>query len=167
MFVMVLCFAYGSNMCEGRLKERVPSAKPIDVASLKGYSLKFHKASRDGSAKADASFTGDQRDLVWGVLYEVDAAEKPKLDEAEGLGRGYEEKAVRVTTPSKQDYEAVMYYATSIDASLEPYSWYVRYVVEGAKQHNLPADYVAKVSATKSKKDLDLVREAEERAVRC
>ena len=42
----------GSNMCTGRLQQRVPSARPIAVAKLLNNSLRFHKRSdKDGSEK--------------------------------------------------------------------------------------------------------------------
>jgi gamma-glutamylcyclotransferase len=50
-----------SNMCTGRLQQRVPSARPIAVAKLLNNSLRFHKRSdKDGSGKADAYFTGER-----------------------------------------------------------------------------------------------------------
>jgi hypothetical protein len=36
--------------------------------------------------EADAVFTGEPGDVVWGVLYAVDAAEEWRLDGAEGAG---------------------------------------------------------------------------------
>ena len=50
----MLCFAYGSNVCSGRLRERVPSAVPVRVARLLNHSLRFHKRSGDHSGKCDA-----------------------------------------------------------------------------------------------------------------
>lgn len=149
------------------MRGRVPSARPVTVAMLKGYRLRFQKASKDGSAKANASYTGDRRNHVWGVVYEIDPTEKPRLDQAEGLGSGYEEKMICVSTRNKKEFEAVMYYATSVDASLKPYSWYVRCVVCGAEQHHLAPDYIAKVKTTKSSEDPNRKREAKELAVQC
>lgn len=52
-----LNFAYGSNMLTDRLRERVPSARPVAVARLAGHSLRWHKVSIDGSGKCDAEAT--------------------------------------------------------------------------------------------------------------
>lgn len=49
-------FAYGSNMCSGRLSERV-SCTFVAVARLAGHQLRFHKVSKDGSSKCDAFHT--------------------------------------------------------------------------------------------------------------
>jgi gamma-glutamylcyclotransferase len=50
-------FAYGSNMCSGRLRARV-TCDFVTTAKLAGYQLRFHKLSRDGSSKCDAFRTG-------------------------------------------------------------------------------------------------------------
>jgi gamma-glutamylcyclotransferase len=65
------------------------------------------------------------------------SAQKPDLDRAEGLGHGYEEKRVILKDSTGQTYEASMYFAsqTHKNADLRPYSWYLGFVVEGAKQH--------------------------------
>src|SRR6202521_4452027 len=137
----MLCFAYGSNMCTGRLRQRVPSAAPVRVARLLSHSLRFHKRSdKDGSGKADAYFTGEPEDLVWGVVFDIDPAEKPRLDAHEGLGHGYVERLVTVIDLAGGMHPAFTYTAEAghIDRTLRPYSWYRRFVVEGARQHDLP-----------------------------
>jgi gamma-glutamylcyclotransferase len=144
----MLYFAYGSNMCKGRLRQRVPSANPVRIAKLLNHSFRLHKRSeKDGSGKADAYFTGNPSDLIWGVLFEVDAAEKRVLDRVEGLGRGYKVAEVTVLDSDQKGHRAFLYVAeqSHIDPNLKPYSWYKRFVVEGARQHELPADYVVQL----------------------
>ncbi len=65
-------FGYGSNMCLGRMRCRVPSACPVVVAELGGYELVFRKRSDDRSAKGYAKWTGKPADRVLGVVFEVD-----------------------------------------------------------------------------------------------
>jgi hypothetical protein len=119
----MLYFAYGSNMSIRRLidPKRVPSARKLCVARLPEHHLKFHKKSSDGSAKCDAYYTGDKKDFIIGVLFEIAESDKENLDKAEGLGSGYEEKAVLVRTGSG-DQKAVMYSATDIESCLKPYT---------------------------------------------
>lgn len=94
----MLYFAYGSNMCSERLRARkILSATPICVAYLSNHSLRFHKRSQDESGKGDASFTGSPEDSVWGVVFDIDQSEEPRLDAAEGLGQGYRKDEVMVT----------------------------------------------------------------------
>jgi hypothetical protein len=50
----VVYFAYGSNMSTARLRERMPSCKPLGTATLPGHALRFHKRSTDKSGKCNA-----------------------------------------------------------------------------------------------------------------
>jgi Gamma-glutamyl cyclotransferase, AIG2-like len=84
-----LYFAYGSNMLTERLKERTPSDVPVAVGYIEGYQLGFDKVSGDGSGKCDIRSTGKDVDRVHGVLFRIDTDHMDRLDEAEGLGRGY------------------------------------------------------------------------------
>ena len=125
-------FAYGSNMLTDRLRERVPSATAIGIGRLGGHELRWDKRSgHDGSGKCDAEATGRQEDVVWGVVFELDPDEKSALDRAEGLGAGYMDKTVQVSTDAGP-VTAVMYYAIDKDASLRPYHWYKALVIAGA-----------------------------------
>jgi hypothetical protein len=104
-----------------------------------------------------------------GVVYEVDKREKPALDLAEGLGQGYVEKEVVVRTSEGTEYCAVTYVADPnyVNTSLKPYTWYKRFVVEGAKQHTLPPDYVWSLEAQPAMQDPNICREKTQLAVRC
>ena len=75
----IAVFAYGSNLCVERILARVRSTRVLTVARLEGHALRFHKRGRDGSAKADAWSSGDPRDVVWGVVYELATADKATL----------------------------------------------------------------------------------------
>lgn len=119
-------FAYGSNMCTSRLRARVPSCEVVTTARLLGYKLCFHKRSRDQSAKCNAFETGSVSDVIWGVVFNIPPSEKRRLDRAEGLGNGYNEKTIDVITRSGGHVTAITYYAdkTAIAEGLSPYSWY-------------------------------------------
>jgi len=107
--------------------------------------------------------------VVWGVIFEIDATQKQRLDEAEGLRRGYEEKSITLKDCTGQKYEACFYFASQTykDPNLKPYSWYLRFVVEGAKQHGLPPDYVELLKKVGTTEDRDRVRDSRERAISC
>lgn len=165
----LLHFAYGSNMCEGRLCARVPSAHFVTVAGLPEHVLRFHKSSKDGSGKADAHRTGNQRDIVWGVVFTINDNEKPNLDEAEGLGKGYWERPVKVFGANGEVYTACMYYADKncIEPDLKPYSWYKTFVVEGARRHRLPPDYIAMLENVQAKEDKNKERVKKNLGINC
>jgi hypothetical protein len=165
----MIYFGYGSNMCTGRLRRRVPSAAGPVVARLSGYTFHFHKRRDDGSGKGNAVETGNDVHGVYGVLFRIDPLEKGDLDAAEGVGHGYVETPAVVTDDGGSRNEAFMYVADEnrIDNTLSPYSWYKRFVVEGARQHNLPADYIARIEAMPAIEDPDARRDARNRAIQC
>ncbi len=158
-------FAYGSNMSCKRLGKRVPSADCRGNYSLKGYTLKFHKIGKDGSAKCDALYTGKDSDVVHGVLYTIDIVEKKILDKVEGLGKGYGERKVDLISKDKGDNSAFLYYATNINDAILPFSWYVHHVLYGAAQAQLPLSYIKKIADVVSVKDSDAQRDLLERSI--
>ena len=162
-------FAYGSNMCTGRLRKRVPSCRKLFIAKLKGHDLRFHKRSKDGSGKADAYRTDNKTDEVWGVVFDIDDREKDNLDRAEGLNNGYLEREVEVLKNGNIPYRVWMYYAenSAIDLSLKPYCWYKRFVVEGARQHGLPEPHINNLERVECIQDPNSNRDAEKRSIQC
>ena len=152
-------------MSVSRLRQRVPSALVLGVAILRGHRLAFHKVGRDGSAKCNARMTGRQADDVHGVLYRMDAGHKTRLDAAEGLGRGYEEKAVRVHLHDGRILTGFTYFATHIDTGLLPYAWYLEHVIRGAREHGLPRSYTMALAAIGTIEDSDQSRHHQELAV--
>ena len=114
------------------------------MAKLTGHDLRFHKMStNDGSSKCDAYATGASTDTVWGVVFEIASVEKPRLDRAEGLGFGYDEKSVDVLS-AKGPLSAFTYIASpeAIRPDLKPFAWYKQYVLDGAIEHELPPEYI-------------------------
>ena len=157
-------FAYGSNMSSKRLLARVPSAIRIGKGVLQEHRLVFHKISKkDGSGKCDV--IESEVDDVIGVLFEIDRDEKSALDEAEGLNYGYDGKTVNVILESGAAVSAVTYFATNTDASLKPYTWYLRHVFEGAREAQFPRDYIKSIMETPATEDADKKREADELAI--
>lgn len=155
----VTVFAYGSNMLTGQMARRASSARPIAPAHLERFALRWHKRSKDGSGKCSIEETGRRQDVVWGVLYELNPTDKIKLDEFEGLGRGYGERRVTVSSQSK-NLTVLAYYATSVDPNVRPYSWYRELVVAGAREHDLPAEYIRSLEAIPAIEDPDKERAA-------
>ena len=137
------------------------------VARLPNYKLCFHKRSKDGSAKCNAFRTAEPTDAVIGVVYEIPTNEKPALDRAEGLGAGYHEEIVPVLSPEGEKVTVHAYIADAsfIDDILQPYSWYKNFVLAGAEEHRLPAEYVeSRIGAVHAIRDPDPQREQARRA---
>jgi gamma-glutamylcyclotransferase (GGCT)/AIG2-like uncharacterized protein YtfP len=165
--VAIRVFAYGSNLCLQRIRERAPSARVVGVATLTGHQLRFHKRGRDGSGKADAYCTGNGLDAVHGVVYTVTPRDKLVLDRLEGVGAGYRSCELEISIGAGNIERVAIYQADSrwIDARLKPFTWYRDYVLVGARQHGLNAAYVAAIAAIEADEDPDVERAASARAV--
>ena len=162
----VFYFSYGSNMSTRRLRERVPSATKIDIGILEEHELKFHKVGlKDGSAKCDVIATGKTTDYVYGVVFNIREEEKPLLDQIEGLGNGYEVKQVLIKLENTSIIEAFTYCATNINRQLKPFDWYKEHVLKGAKEHNLPIQYIREIAAIECIEDLDIERKEKELSI--
>lgn len=60
----VVYFAYGSNTSTARLRERMPSCKPLGIATLPGHALRFHKRSTDKSGRCNAFTSESDRSVI-------------------------------------------------------------------------------------------------------
>ena len=137
-------FCYGSNMNTERITERCSSSCFISRAKVSGWKLVFNKKSKDKSGKANLVYTGD-KSLVWGVIFDISEDQKPILDKAEGLGGGYDEYKLLVINDLEEEIECVCYIATDpkyLDDNLKPYDWYSDFCLSGAKEHNLPKEWI-------------------------
>ncbi|MEK6282532.1 MAG: gamma-glutamylcyclotransferase family protein [Acidobacteriota bacterium] len=162
-------FAYGSNMLTKRLRERVPSARFSAVTPLSKHVLRFHKLSKDKlgsrSGKCNAYFTGNEEDVVYGVVFDIDRNEKAKLAEVEA---GYVEETLTLLSGGKTTGSAFMFTVTDaalLDDSLHPYDWYKALVLAGAREHNLPAEYIREIEGVESIEDPNNKRDKNRRLV--
>ena len=162
-----LIFAYGSNMCLGRLNKY--NVNPQDLgrpALLREYCLKFNKRSaKDCSGKANIEPSIGSR--VWGVLYRISDDELNNL--IKGEGPGYALKTIPVELGDRSIVDAQTFEAkTPYPYPLFPYiSWYKRFLVLGAREHGLPAEYISDLEAIKATDDPDPVRNRENREINC
>ena len=157
-------FAYGSNMLTTRLRARTPSARPLHLATLPGRRLAFHKQGKDGSGKCDIA-PGRPADQVIGVVFQLDEAELPALDRAEGAGYGYARAEV-IVRQETTELACVCYEATRIDPTLQPFGWYRQLVIAGLLEHGAPDWYLRQVMAVGWLHDPDPHRHAQRGAVR-
>lgn len=152
-------FAYGSNLHPLRLRARTPSYSVLGRAKLRGYRLRFHKRGRDCSAKCDAWWTGRSGDVVQGVVYRIARGDRRNLDRAEDLGRGYDRVRVWVSMGGRQ--RLVFTYLARPEAiaeELQPFDWYLDYVLHGARHRGLPGRYLARVRRETSVRDPNSAR---------
>ncbi len=136
--------AYGSNLHPGRLVRRVSSARWLGSASVPDLELRFHKRGKDGSGKCNV-VAGDNEVHV--AVYEFEAAEKPLLDDIEGLGRGYDAASLQVA-----GFGTCFTYTASdthINEALDPFGWYKQLVLLGCAFNGFPRGYVEQIRAVR------------------
>lgn len=162
-------FAYGSNMLTERLRKRCRSARPIGIASAKGYSVVFFKQSIDNSGKATLRKVTEEGRQAYGILFDIKIGDLTNLDQAEGKGNGYDridKFSVNCLADGKliqaKTYIAPVEY---IDTGLKPYDWYQALVIQGALQHELPDSYIESLRDITSIIDPNLSRTSREQAV--
>ena len=153
-------FAYGSNLHAARMRARVSTASPVTIGYVAGRQLRFQKRSVDGSAKADAAFTADPSHRTWGVIFQIAMEHKSVLDDFEFVCIGYDSVKVRIALAGGGHIPAWTYRARSaaIEKGLKPYTWYKAFMVHGARQHGLPAEYVEHLEQIEAAADADPVR---------
>lgn len=147
----MLIFTYGSMMSTPELKQRCPTARAVCNARLLDHQLRFNRESKErkGGVASVVQLTGS---TVWGVVYEIIPNEIEVLDRAEGFkqGRPTEQNCYQritcVVMPSgdaQNPLEVQLYQANPQANPPLPNKSYIKLLIEGAKEHDLPADYIA------------------------
>ena len=144
----VYFFAVGTNMDEEHMRSWIPSARRLTIASLSGFSVRWHKRSTDGG-KLAALRTGHPDDVMWGVVYEVDRVGRQEIEEGQ-CAHGYREERVTVIGADGDEHKASVYVARDemIDDSMIPTRSYRDPIVDAARVNGLPAEYVEELATT-------------------
>ncbi|OGI41313.1 MAG: hypothetical protein A2593_02440 [Candidatus Moranbacteria bacterium RIFOXYD1_FULL_44_9] len=136
-------FAYGSNMLRERLEKRVDGVIDLGIGKLTGYKVVFNKKSKDGSGKAN--IYQDDRFSVLGVIYELSQSQLETLDIRElGYARHQIEAESDNGIIKAETYVAI---PSEIDDNLKPTEDYLMFLIKGAKEHNLPSEYIDSLSS--------------------
>jgi len=146
--VKALYFAYGSNLKSTRMLARVPSASPMGAARLTGWRFALDKLSRDGSGKANLSI--ESHASVWGVVYRIAPEHWTRLDEFEP---GYTRTQLDVVAADGSGLRVQTYIADAPAAGLVAFDWYKSLIIDGAREHGLPDDYVSGLQALPARRD--------------
>lgn len=158
-------FAYGSNMCSGRFRDyQVHPVRAGIAAVLRAHRLCFNKRStKDCSGKANIE--PQEGTDVWGVVYEIPEHELPGLIRKEV---GYTPQCMPVEITPGVTLDAWVLFANTPEQDLlHPYSWYLRFLVEGAIEHHLENEYVEILRAIHATEDPDPERDQSKRQLQC
>jgi len=139
-------FAYGSNLEIDQKERRTGPIRDAKRSRLDGYRLVFNKLGSDGTGKANIA--RNPASHVWGVVYLCSQVTLEKMDGWEGVANGdYRRIIVRVQTDQGEELEAMTYVAgeSFIRPSLVPARNYLQRIVDGARYHKLPDDYLREI----------------------
>lgn len=91
-----------------------------------------------------ANIVPDGSGIVWGVLFELSEEEFQRLARFEG---GYSRLTIEVACvePAAR-FRAETFMAKPDESGLLPTSQYLRVILDGAREHGLPADYQAQLA---------------------
>ena len=141
-------FAYGSNLAPDTFCRR-RRMQPRDVrrGCLRDFSLTFDLPvgpSNRGVANI-ALASGDE---VWGVAYQISAADGRRLDRSEGVHRNYYQRvAVTIDVDGGGSVEAFTYSSPRGRRGRLPSARYLGLLVTGARYHQLPDPWLERLQA--------------------
>jgi len=155
--MIMLYFAYGSNMDWNEMRGCCPSAKFVAIARFADRILKFTRRSKNRDCGvADVVFE-KSRD-VWGVVYEVPDTEIGFLDFKEGFRPGREnmknsymreEHHVFLDSTKEKPLTVSVYVGNpELDPPL-PNQAYKDLIIRGAKNWHLPDAYIQSLNEIK------------------
>jgi len=142
----LLYFAYGCNMDAEFLAGRVggPLAEGWP-ARLDGWRLAFNLAEAEGKPAVVANLVQDERCSTYGVVYRLPCEAVASLDAFEGVPDHYRRAMLWVEPCGRRARQAALVYLGQPARVVEegrPDSAYLELIVCGARQHQLPSDYV-------------------------
>mmetsp|Transcript_23427 Transcript_23427/g.93007 ORF Transcript_23427/g.93007 Transcript_23427/m.93007 type:complete len:174 (-) Transcript_23427:252-773(-) len=137
-----LYFAFGSNLNKNRLSINCPSACLISSGSLDGYELDFTLPTRLwGGAAADIRV--HESGTVHGAIWSISTDQLDKLDRQEGVSVGlYYRLEIGVKTPSGDLINCYTYKVLNPQSGLVPSTLYMRVIIQGAINVQLPREYI-------------------------
>jgi hypothetical protein len=156
----MIYFAFGSNMDREQMKRRCPSHKVLGRAYLSDFDLCFPRRSPSRGC-GTAGIRPAKGAGVWGVVYALEASDWASLNDAEGYWPGgspennrhiIEQIEVRQGGPDGAVISARTYRAQPDGTGALPSPAYMRRLIDGAIQHDLPQAYVATLRAVRTER---------------
>ena len=140
-------FAYGSNMSGAIFRGRRGIA-PLACrpATLRDYQLVFTLPIGPGE-RGVANVEPVSGATTWGVLYRLTLADCDRLDRTEGVPRVYQRHAVEVVAAGGERVSAFTYQSPYRTEGRKPSARYLGLLLDGCREHRLPADWVAYLEA--------------------
>ncbi|XP_073838461.1 gamma-glutamylcyclotransferase-like [Musca autumnalis] len=149
-------FGFGSNLLAKRLHLQNPTAVRIGPGKLENFRLDFNLFT-DRWYGACATIVPTKGEYVWGAIWELDESDKEHLDNQEGVHLGiYTPVTVSVYCPplnatiecrayhlcEQPDTNLNLLPINEIPSDRLPSSTYLKSLVKGAIETNIPFDYI-------------------------
>jgi gliotoxin/aspirochlorine biosynthesis gamma-glutamylcyclotransferase len=138
-------FAYGSNMSPAIFLGR-RGMRPLAAqrARLDGFRLCFSLPVGPGE-RGVANLEPVDGAHVWGVAYLLESAECDRLDRTEGVPKGIYKRTPIVLCVEEERVEAFTYQSSFASAGRKPSLRYIGLLLDGARWHGLPMEYVKRL----------------------
>ena len=136
-------FAYGSNMNHKQMQARCPDSRFLKPAYLNNAGFRYDGKSGKWDDKAVANIVSSDGEKVWGGLFEVREDDLTEFDSprCEGYPKSYGKKIVQVFDVEGNAYNTWVYFRIG-EIKGKPSDKYRNVVLGGAKNCNLPEDYI-------------------------
>lgn len=138
-------FAYASNMNRSQMRSRAGQILEERPGRLENYELAFNKKVRGGTAGANIRPAPGK--AVEGILYKINESAFRNLDRFEGAPVHYRRIQVDVRDRDSRTIAAQAFIATKVEKGLRPAPHYLKTILDGAAEHNLPSEYVESIRA--------------------
>jgi len=136
--LLVLYFAYGSNMDLAQMSNRCERAATVSTAKLPSYRFIIN-------SRGVATVVQDPSSVVQGLLWRISREDERSLDHHEGVTHGlYKKTFMRVALPSGKEIKALVYVATDSTPG-EPRPGYMEKIVSAAEECGLPEAYIERL----------------------
>ena len=124
--------------------------RPIskEVARLEGFELVFDQKGVAIIEPAFASIEENKESAVWGVLYQLSEADFTRLHCTEGSQ--YVARRIVVVGSSSGCIGCYTYIGMRSNPALNPSRRYIKKLISGAKENNLPDGYIQQLESVKT-----------------
>ena len=145
-------FAYGSNMNLEQMDFRCPEAVVVENVRLEGYRLVFCGRNPGNGV---ATILPEEGSHVDGVLWRITPRCEENLDRYEGYPHLYGKEIVSVRNTGGMQQNAAVYVmnAPYKDCPAKPSDFYLKGILEGCRQNQLPVEPVME-AVKRTKKEL-------------
>ena len=135
-------FAYGSNLSKQQMNRRIGSIPTSILASLPNYRLAFRQVLR--GCETYATIVPEQGAMVFGVAYLCNQEAFDLLDGFEGVAQNcYRRESVVISSFDGKPLTGYVYIGDQfLNAESKPASNYLDLILTGAREHQLPSDYI-------------------------